>query len=176
MLYKNDELVKQIDEEITQEVFRQLLIKNKIAKAYRMIFDDKYEFNEDTYGPCGNTINIFKDNNNTWLVWEDVDYEVFMGYFGGKHIEVRQFDSQEKAYIDAAKRSRLHISHEDLMYDINNTDSMLDIVRSAKLFLKIAIDIYNSSKSAQKYLLLETFEKELLKKNSVHEKLVRKKD
>lgn len=164
----------QIHEEITYEIFRQLLIKNNIEKDYMILFEDDYKFKADEYSPFGGIVNIFKDDNNIWNVWEDEIYEIFMGYFRGLHTDIRQFSSQVEAYIDAAKRRNLNISKEDLAYDVKDIQYMLSIIQSAKIFLLFGSGIYNSNKLAQRYQMLLTFENELLEKNNHVEKVKRK--
>ena len=157
-----NEISKQIHEEITEEVFRQILINNRIANAYCMLFNDNYEYQKNELGPIGGMIYIYKDNNNIWNVREDEPYEIFQGYIRGEHTDFRQYITQNEAYIDAARRGNINISVEDLTYDINDTESMLNIIKSAKEFLKFGIDFYRledkQTKLWQRYLLLNEFE------------------
>ena len=81
---ENDMLLfdnEQIHEILVQELFRQLIIKNNIANDYHIVFLDNFELKKDEYAPFYDKVNIFKDANNIWNVWEDVEYEVFMGHF-----------------------------------------------------------------------------------------------
>ena len=167
--FDNNETNIKIHEEIIQEIFRQLLIRNNIASDYFIVHEDDFEFKKDEYGPFGGAVYIFKDNDNIWNVWEDVDFEVFMGYYKGRHVDLKQFDSQEEAYIDAAKRRGLIISKQDLTYDVNDSKIMLNTIESAKNFLKIVIDFpfpRNVDKLIQRYSLLEFLEKIILKQNN----------
>ena len=45
--FDNNEINIKIHEEITQEIFRQLLIKNNIANDYFIVFEDDFEIKPD---------------------------------------------------------------------------------------------------------------------------------
>ena len=164
----NKEIEKQIHEELTQELFRQFLIKANIAQDYIIINDDTFKFKEDEYSPFYGTVNVYKDNN-VWIVWEDVEYEVFMGYYKGRHTNIKKFASQEEAYKDAVKRRGFNITTKDITYDEKDTQGIINIIESAKSFLKFVIDfneLENVNKLIQRYILLETFEEEIIRKNN----------
>ena len=169
----------EIHEEIINEIFRQILIKNDIADAYVTLFNDDYEYKEDELGPFGGMIYIFKDNDNIWNVWEDEPYEIFQGYIRGMHTNFKQFSNQEEAYIDAAKRMNINIPTDDLTYDVNDIKSLLEIIESATEYLKFGVDFFclenKPSKLWYRYLLLKEFEKELIeKRDNSQKKMVKK--
>ena len=161
---------KYIHEEIIQEIFRQLLIKNNIANDYVLIFEDYFKLIKDKYKGVSGTINVFKDQNNMWNVWE-IDGD-------GENYNISNFDNQIEAYIDAAKRRGLNFNFQDFAYDENDVNNLLNIIESARSFLKVGIDFYgdNATKLNQRFLLLGNFENKIIKENNLNgKKLVRNK-
>lgn len=153
-----------IDEEIIQEKFRQMLIKKGIAEDYILLHEDDFEFREDTCGVSG-TVGILKDDNDIWIVWEADDY--------GTYYNITMSRSQINAYINAAKRRGLNLTHEDFKYDINDIDDMLDTIESAKEFLSSGIKFYSWNHKLQKrYSQLDSFQKQL--SNTSDEKVFKK--
>lgn len=161
---------KYIHEEIIQEIFRQLLIKNNIANDYVLIFEDYFKLIKDKYKGVSGTINVFKDQNNMWNVWEiDGDGEIY---------NISNFENQIEAYIDASKRRGLNFNFQDFAYDENDVNNLLNIIESARSFLKVGIDFYgdNATKLNQRFLLLGNFENKIIKENNLNgKKLVRNK-
>ena len=161
---------KYIHEEIIQEIFRQLLIKNNIANDYVLIFEDYFKLIKDKYKGVSGTINVFKDQNNMWNVWEiDGDGEIY---------NISNFENQIEAYIDASKRRGLSFNFQDFAYDENDVNNLLNIIESARSFLKVGIDFYgdNATKLNQRFLLLGNFENKIIKENNLNgKKLVRNK-
>lgn len=159
---------KQISEEIVGEKFRQIIIKKGIALDYALLHEDDFKFEENGRGVSG-MIYILKDDNGIWNVWEAV-------YESGVFDNIRSFDNQIDAYIDAAKRRGFILKLEDFNYDINNTDDMLNIIEGAEDFLLAGINCYegHSAKLEARYALLKSFEKQLYLKDG-SKKLSRKK-
>ena len=166
-----DELKIIFHEEIIQEIFRQLLIKNGIASDYVLLFEDNFKLIDECKGVSG-TVNVFKNQNSEWNVWEVYD--------DGENYNIANFDNQIDAYIDAAKRRGLDISIQDFTYDENDIQSILNIIQIAKKYLKFGIDFYqaeNVTKLIQRYSVLEKYEKEFINNNNklTGKKIVRKK-
>ena len=166
--YISEDKEKQISEEIVGEKFRQIIIKKGIALDYALLYEDDFKFEENGHGVSG-MIYILKDDNGNWNVGEAV-------YESGVFDNIRSFDNQIDAYIDAAKRRGLNLKLEDFNYDINNTDDMLNIIEGAEDFLLAGINCYegHSAKLEARYALLHLFEKQLYLKNG-SKKLSRKK-
>lgn len=159
---------KQISEEIVGEKFRQIIIKKGIALDYALLHEDDFKFEENGRGVSG-MIYVLKDDNGIWIVW-NTDYE------NGAYYNIKRFDNQIDAYIDAAKRRGFILKLEDFNYDINNTDDMLNIIEGAEDFLLAGINCYegHSAKLEARYALLKSFEKQLYLKDG-SKKLSRKK-
>ena len=167
--YDNAE-VDQINELLIQELFRQLLIINKIAEDYVLTFEDGFEFKEDGNTGVAGTISVYKDEDGVWYVWEDINKEMIFGYFQIEHHNIKHFDNQIDAYINAAKRRKVSLSIQDFMYDEKDNQNILDIIESAKSFISAAIDFYgneNSNKLIQNHILLEKIEKQINEKKSL---------
>ena len=166
----DENIKKQIHEDIVGEIFRQIIIKEGVALDYVLLHEDDFQFEEDGNAISG-AVHIFKDDNGLWTVWE-VDYEY------GAYYNVANFNNQIEAYIEAASRRGLNLELEDFNYDINDTDNMLNIVGSAEDFLLAGIEFYDkfyeghSEKLKERYLLLASLEKQLL--NNKDNKLSRK--
>lgn len=151
-----------INEELIQEKFRQILIRNKIAHDYVLVHEDDFVFKPNEITSVEGTINIFKDSYNNWLVWNVIER--------GENVNIRYFKNQIHAYIEAAERRNVTISLGDLLIDYNNTSDILETIQSAKSFLQVAINVYevdNLSKLNERLLLLESFEKEFIKKQDI---------
>ena len=159
---------EQLHEIILQEIFRKLLIENNIADDYVLVFEDCFEFKKEDYKGVAGTVNIFKNKNNIWIVWE-IDAN-------GENYNISGFNNQIGAYIDAAKRRELNLNVQDFIYNENDTQ---DIIKSAKDYLEHAINFYeqnNVTKLIQKYLLLEASENKTINGNGSNgKKLVRNK-
>lgn len=170
---------RKIHEEITQEIFRQLLINNGIADNFVLDYYDGFEFNGLDTKVIGNLVYIYKDND-TWYVFDGIDKEVFIGYSTGKSENIKEFTNQKEAYIEAAKRRGVNVSKEDLTYAENDIKSILKIIKTAKKYLKRIVDFFEShgvDQITERYQLLEEYEKELItnKTNRKTPKIKRKK-
>ena len=103
-----------------------------------------------------------------WNVWEIND--------DGERYNISNFANQIEAYIDAAKRRGLNLNTQDFMH---NENDVLNIIESAKNYLKYAINFYEANgvtKLIQRYLLLEIFEKKIFNNSALNgNDLVKKK-
>ena len=163
----------QIHEEIVQEKFRQLLIKYNIADNYIIEVDDLFEFEKDNNEGIGGTINIFKDNKGIWNVWENIDEEIFCGYYKTTHYDIKRFNNQIDAYIDGAKRRDINLNLYEFEYDTNDIDGILKTIESAQDYLLAVINFYTpefTTKIYKRYLLLNDFKKQIITKLSNKEK------
>ena len=154
----------QIKEEIVQEKFRQFLVRNDAASMFVLAFPDDFVVGKDNHGICY-TINVLKDDNNHWNVWEYIGNEVFMVFFKAEYHDVRCFERQEDAYINAAKRCGLDISIEDISYDENDITDILDTIKSAKEYYEKILRFFcrgNADKLTNKYHILCEYENEML--------------
>ena len=134
-------------EVLTQEVFRELLVKNRFANDYVITFPDEFYFKEDDQGVSG-TVNIFK-GEDSWLVWE---YD-----FDGECFAIARLDSQEEAYIEAGKRRGFEIKPEDLSYAKKNNEELLDLIHNGQKWLLSAIEFYERTYNAKADKLIEQY-------------------
>ena len=144
-------------EDIIQEKFRQMLIKEGIAGDYILLHEDDFEFREDNCGVFG-TIGIFKDSNDIWIIWEVDEY--------GAYYNIAIFRNQIDAYVNAAKRRGLNLFAEDFKYDMSDRDDMLSTIENAKDFLLAGFKFYDGlhqgqTKLQRRYLQLDSFEKQI---------------
>ena len=152
-----------IKEEILQEKFRQFIVNNNVAMFFVIAFVDDFKVGKDNHG-VWDTINILKDDDNYWNVWEFNGVEKFMGYFEAEYSDIKKFNNQEDAYVDALNRIGIEINKEEFFYDENDTVDILNTIHSAKEYPLRIITLYrerNVNKLINRYNLLDNYEKEL---------------
>ena len=165
---KSFKIDKEVHEELLQEKFRKILIENKIANTVIFKADGSFMFDASN---CICATYIYKDNDD-WVVC-DVNER-------GVRCNIEKYANQVEAYTNLAQRKGIKLDVSDISYDINNISDMLVTLMQAKVALLHTIMFYGkecTTKLQNRYLLLDEFEKNIIEKNElVHKKIKKKKD